>query len=476
MKLVGSQRAVNAFLGLGVISAEQFGKNLENVNAVSSKYASSQATAVLATDADRVSQAFQKVKDSLTTDLGEKLVGALSTVSVGASAAATGIRLIADVAIGTTPLLATSFAAWALGLKGVAAAATQAQTGLTGAAATAEMDALLGVKATLVAKLSFSGLGAAGMLRLLGFAGMGIGIGALLGQEIKQGIESSIESTYQKITDEAEKAMAELRAKNQEALRQVEDSDKAKTSLALKATESAGQLYNAEFSQAKSFNDGILDTIKKRIASAIEAHQGYVRAIESAEKKTLDSIQATNEKIESIQDKRDQNRFNRSLENKSGEDQITAFEARAKKLADEGEAKMKEGARTGNAKMTASGEKELEKAEGASDEAASLAKKSGDEEKLHTAWGWQDRILNQHEAAEEKSNALSQQRLAALDQEKSRQQQILGMVQAQGKVADDNLKITNADGSLKNGDRAQSYGLAPAGCVGRHRPCERRKR
>ena len=458
MKL--SSRGTGGQFSLGTIQATEYAAALKRISEVSPGLAASNAAAILETDAEKVAAAMEKIKNALTIGLGKDIVSVFASLGAGAELAGTALsKLIEILAVGFVAKQVVTLGAWAAGLLGVAKAAKTAEVAIAATAA-AEGSVAAGAASGLASR----GLSGA---RLLGFAGAGIVIGNILGQEIKGAVESHVEGIAESIRAKFAKAIDEIHTIAQQKIHAIEVSNNERVAAILRANEPAGRQYVQELEVARETNAGILEYVKKRISSAAGAHESYLKSIESAEKASLNQIEASHGRIAALWERKDDRRFSRGLDGKDAEEQLHAYEARAKQLADRGAALMAQGARTGNARLIDQSSVLFGKADSAAGSAESIAKQLGDKKLIQESQAWQDRVTDQQVAAEQTLESLAARRVSRLQTEKDYQQSILEDVEAQAKVAITNSKITNADGSLKSEAVRKAMGAARQSALGK---------
>jgi len=405
-KLFPNIRGLSGALQVVSDDAAGFNSVLQEIKGTSEDLAKTKALEILATDGQKVSAEFNKLKNSLTTGLGE------SVLRIGANLVDLGINARNTTAVieAFGPVLATGTAA--LGLYAAAA--------------------LKGATANAAFMNSFKG----GTVGLLLGAGAAAG-GSFLGDQLIKAIEGP-----QKRFDEvAKQAIEKLKANARETLRQQAEADRARVQAAQGTVADLNKLYLEDVANAER-SGKLLGRTAERIADDIvSGRERIVDAIRDSVRDSRQSITESQGRVGDLGAQLDDRAFDRTTKALTDAQQVFALSQRSEQLARQAAAEFAKGDEDRGQNLFA-------RAQAAGREAEAIAERTGARELEARAARAVDDALRQQLTAEKSLQLAEQNRSAAAEKLSNRQIELLDQAREQVDIIRKNSNVFDSTGKL----------------------------
>jgi len=409
-KLFPNVRGIAGQLNLTNQNLATFADLITNAKNASDGFANSKFLQATATDAERITKEINKLHNALTVDLGQGLLKAAADTAqfVGG----------ADNVIGAVKILSPLVLSASAALLGYAASSR--------AAATA--SALLATR-----------LGPVGVaLAVLGAA-------SSAGLAIDSAFFSGALDGFKELERASKKSLDDFKATESEKVAAADRANEERVRLALQNVADLNRIYLKDRDNARAANDALVQNTKDSVRDIVGVREKLVdelaRQSDDARKFSSDS----QFRLADIQTGQNDRRFEQDTSRLSDSQQVFALTQRAAQQA-------RAASRAFIAAAQAGDERGLQRALAAFDIAQTTNERAAEVAKTTQSIGLQHRALQQMQQLEQQRiknekqlQRLTQDRVAALDKERDKQQAIVDRTRAAGKLLLDNLNQFDGD-------------------------------
>jgi TP901 family phage tail tape measure protein len=405
--LAGLFPNVRALAGVSIAASdnlELLNKNIAAIKNTSSDLNRQRFEIISSTDAKRVEKEMNEIKIA-TTEVGEALL----------HATAEGLKFVG----GAENIIAT--------VKNAAPA----------------IEAVAFATATYVANTRLAvlqGNALAGVLGKLSKLGLGVGAALSLGNFIGDSLDASRFEAIDKLTKVNDQFVAKFIQGEQRRLATARDTNANLAQSALDASREQVAAFN-------SANDAILASEKRLISTATDSldrfigtREAMIRELQQAAKQSADAVEQSQQRVRNLTQSKSDRKFDESLRNVGDAQRITAN--LDKVVSDARKAATALGhAQTDQ--QVSEALKLFDNAEKRAEQARALAESTGSGEQA--ALGVINKLTDQRINAEKTLQSLQTKRLADLNAETARQQQLTDSIKASAKALLDNLPTVGLD-------------------------------
>ncbi len=291
-------RGLGGALGLTANNGEKFQQTLDAINQTSADLNRQKALQVMSTDANRVTAEFNKLKNALTNDVGNRLL------DLGAGFVDLGINAQNVTAIlgAFGPVLATG-------------------TAVLGAYAIA---AYKGATANAAFMKSFKGA-SAGLLLAAGAAAGG----SFLGDELIEAVRRP-QAEFSKV---AKEAIADLQRSENERLKVQSDANEKRLQDALRTVQELNKAYLSDVDNVEAAGRLLQQSSERITGDILRGREDFVKSLQQSTEDANRAIEGSRDRIGGIETKRDDRSFEQSTRSLEDAQKVFALTSRANDLA-----------------------------------------------------------------------------------------------------------------------------------------------
>jgi TP901 family phage tail tape measure protein len=411
-KLFPNVRGIAGQLNLTNKNLDTFADLITNAKSAGTDFANSKFLQATATDAERFTSEINKLRNALTVDLGQSLLKTAADTAQfvgGADNVIAAVKTLTPLVIGTGAALA----GYALSARAAATASALLATRLGPVGAALFAIGAASSAAQAVGRIFFStpnGL-----------------------QDLDRATKKSLED-FKKA--EAEKVAAFDRA-NQERVQ-----------IALQTVADLNRTYLQDRDNAQAANDALLENTKKRVRDIVGVREKLVDELARSAADAQRFITDSQIRVADLQQGQNDRRFDDSISRLSAAQQTFALMQRAQQQAQAASKAILAAAQAGDERALQRALTQFDAAQATNERAQAVAKTTGQRflelraaNQIHTL---ESRRLN----TERQLQRLQAERIAQLDREREKQQEIVDRTRAAGKLLIDNLNLFGKDDKL----------------------------
>ena len=409
-KLFPNVRGIAGQLNLTNKNLATFADLITSAKNAGNDFAASKFLQATATDAERFTSEINKLRNALTVDLGQ---GLLKAAADSAQFVGGADNVIASVKI-LSPLVLASSAA----LLGYAASSR--------AAATA--SALLATR-----------------LGPVGVALAAFGAASSVGRGIDSAFFSGALDGFKELERASKKSLDDFKATESEKVAAADRANEERVRLALQSVADLNRVYLKDRDNARAANDSLVQNTKDSVRDIVSVREKLVdelaRSSADARKFTSDSQL----RVADIQTGRNDRTFDQSVSRLSESQQVFALTQRAAQQAQAASKAFIAAAQAGDERGLQRALAAFDVAQSTNERAAQVAQTTKSVATQHRVMQQMLQLEQQRIKNEKQLQRLTQERVAALDSERDKQQAIVDRTRAAGKLLLDNLNQFDGD-------------------------------
>jgi TP901 family phage tail tape measure protein len=286
------------------------------------------------------------------------------------------------------------------------------------------------------------GTSLAGVLGKLSKLGLGVGAALSIGNLLGDSLDASRFEAVEKLTKANDEFVAKFIKGELDRLKVARDTD---TTLAQSALDASRQQVAA----FKSANDAILAGEKRLVSTATDSldrfigtREAMIRELQQAAKQSADAVEQSQQRVRSLSQTKSDRKFDESLRNVGDAERISA---NLDKVVSDAR---KAATALGHAQTDQQIQEALrlfDNAEKRAEQARSLAESTGNRGAENNALATINKLTDQRITAEKTLQSLQTKRLADLNAETARQQQLTDSIKASAKAFLENLPTVGLD-------------------------------
>jgi TP901 family phage tail tape measure protein len=412
-KLFPNVRGVGGALSLTGENLKTFSENIKLAQINGEEFANSKFAEATATNAEKVTKEINKVKNALTVDFGQAVLGASNSffqLSGGADGVITAIRVLTPTAI------------------------------TAAAAITAVSVAVGGMKLAMIAAAGPTGIVIGGL------AAIAVAVPAALAA-IDQARSKNALKGVGEIDIANEKELELFRKAGARRLDLAKQDDKKLVASAKNRIAEISAQYARDVENTKSLNAAVVANTQNSLDQIVGARQKYVQELAGAVADSQQAIRDSQGRISDIAEREDNRKF--EFKSRQDSDPVKAFKLiqRSSDLARKAEEQLNTAFRTGNKELQQRALKSFDAANAASNEADAIGQRTGNRGLEFRAAQQLESTAKKQIEAETRINQLQQQRQQLLEAERQRQEKIVEAIKEQAKIVLDNTGEFDKNGN-----------------------------
>jgi TP901 family phage tail tape measure protein len=420
-ELFPNLRGVNGAITLSSSGLKTFADNIKAATQNQGEFINQKFAIAVENDGEKLTKAAQQIKNALVVDIGQsavKTLGEMLDLVGGANSITSAMKLLGV----TLPPVVKSATALAVAFGAIKAQALLAAHPL--AVVTAGLVAL-----NIATDQTFKTIEKARL------------------QPLIEGAENLGQSGI--------RAVEQQRQANKLAVQNAEETTKEITQQVLNRLRPVQMAYDATLDKAKDADAQLVADTERSLDRITSARQKFAQALDTAIQNSADQIRESISRIQNVQFAQENREFEFRISGLDDAGKSAQLLRRADELARRAQQSLFTAFQTGNQDLQQRALAQFQAAQGAAEEAQSIAQNNGNRSREAAIVQKIKGIVDLQVSAEQRINLLQSQRQRALRAERDSQAKLTTEIQRQAKIALDNTGGTDDDGN-RFSDAAQA--------------------